>query len=69
MSLSEYLDRELSTAQMIVASPLGVWPQTLIALSRRVLRKHAGWNVTPLHNDETTTHGPHADISACGGGA
>lgn len=66
MSKSEYINRELSRAQMIVSSPLGLWPQSLVELSNRVLRCHAGWNVAPLRTQQapSTTHGTAAGASA-----
>ena len=44
----DWILRELRRAQMIVASPHGTWPESLIDLSHRVLRQWPGWNVRAL---------------------
>ena len=41
-------DRELTRAQAIIDTPPGVYTQSLVTLSERALRAHAGWNVTSL---------------------
>lgn len=52
LAKQEWLSRELHRAQMIVASPCGTWPQSIVDLANRMLRQWAGWNVTSL----PTTH-------------
>jgi hypothetical protein len=42
----DWLLRELHRAQMIVSSPCGTWPQSLVALSEKLLCQWAGWNVS-----------------------
>lgn len=51
----EWILRELSRAQMIVSSPPGTWPQSLVALSQAVLRQRAGWNVFSLPTTRVAT--------------
>lgn len=48
LCFNEYLARELSNAQMIATSPPGLWSQSIVDLSRHLLRQWAGWNVTSL---------------------
>ena len=55
LAKQEWLSRELHCAQMIVASPCGTWPQSIVDLANRMLRQWAGWNVTSLPTASSET--------------
>lgn len=44
----DWLVRELQRAQMIAATPPGVWPESLTKLAEKMLHQWSGWNVTSL---------------------
>jgi hypothetical protein len=53
VQLRDTLERELRRAQMIASTPDGVWPRSLVELSRQFLRQWAGWNVPSLPTTPT----------------